>query len=74
MQLAADTRVCLEEKLKSGGTYTQNPMQLHTLILLSTARNWTDYLEHLDAQLTELVRNSHHCHVRSNKNSQVTKY
>lgn len=58
MQLAADTRIHLEEKLKSGGAPTQNLMQFHTLILLSTGRNWTDYLEHLDAQLTELDEKS----------------
>lgn len=56
MQLAADTRAHLEKRLAGRGVSLQNPMQLHTLILLSTARNWTDYLEHLDTQLTELVR------------------
>jgi hypothetical protein len=56
MQLAVDTRAHLEERLTDRGISLQNPMQFHTLILLSTARSWTDYLEHLDAQLTELVR------------------
>ena len=55
MQLATGARVHLEERLAGGEASLQNSMQFHTLILLFTARNWTDYLEHLDAQLTELV-------------------